>query len=77
MTKVIKELATGSIELGILATVLLMILSGIVAGYFSGGNPWWVIGAALFCLWVCRVIGRVCVGIEKDKTSRIRGGGWA
>ena len=76
MSSVIKEMATDSIELGVMAALILMIFFGLVTWFASGGNIWWTIGVVLFCLWLCRLIGRVSVGSEEDKTRRIRGGCW-
>jgi len=76
MTKIIEELATGSIELGVIMTLILMIAVGVVTWLIS--DIWWVAGiAVLVCLHLCRVAGRVCVGIERDKTNRIRGTSWS
>ena len=75
MSKIIAEMATDSIDLG-LSMILVLCFSAAFIAWEVSTNVWIVLVAIFLTQHVCRAIGRACVNIERDKTARIHGGGW-
>ena len=75
MVKIINEMATDSIELGVMMMFLLTILIGGIV-WSSGESLLWTCISMFFCIWLCRYIARVCVLIAQERTRNIRGTAW-